>query len=120
MLKIAGLKSRYCDGVSRRTWMQIGSLGLGGMALPQMLQAESENGGSGRAKGIIMVLLPGGPPHLDMYDLKPDAPTEIRGGVSADLNQRPRHRNLRADATSGGECRQVHLSAFVGGLQRRP
>lgn len=43
MLKIAGLKSRYCDGVSRRTWMQIGSLGLGGMALPQMLQAESEN-----------------------------------------------------------------------------
>lgn len=82
MLKIAGLKSRYCDGVSRRTWMQIGSLGLGGMALPQMLQAESENGGSGRAKGIIMVLLPGGPPHLDMYDLKPEAPTEIRGSFS--------------------------------------
>lgn len=79
MLKIAGPKSRFCDGISRRSCMQIGSLGLGGMALPQFLQAESRSDGRARAKGIIMVLLPGGPSHLDMYDLKPEAPAEIRG-----------------------------------------
>ena len=79
MLTIAGPQSRFCDGISRRSWMQIGALGLGGLALPEILRGESEGGKAGRAKGIIMVLLPGGPSHLDMYDLKPDAPTEIRG-----------------------------------------
>ena len=79
MLKIAGPKSRYCDGISRRTWMQIGSLGLGGMALPEVLRAESSGSRNAKAKSIIMVLLPGGPSHLDMYDLKPEAPSEIRG-----------------------------------------
>ncbi|MEO2034370.1 MAG: DUF1501 domain-containing protein [Planctomycetaceae bacterium] len=79
MLKIAGPKSRYCDGISRRSWMQIGSLGLGGMALPEILRAESQSAERAQAKSIIMVLLPGGPSHLDMYDLKPEAPTEIRG-----------------------------------------
>ena len=59
--------------------MQIGSLGLGGMALPEILRAESAGGKNAKAKSIIMVLLPGGPSHLDMYDLMPAAPTEIRG-----------------------------------------
>ena len=72
-------------GISRRACLQIGGLAMGGMSLPDILRAESENAtGSGgaprkRAKGIIMVLLPGGPSHLDMYDLKPEAPAEIRG-----------------------------------------
>jgi len=79
MLTIAGSQSRFCDGISRRSWMQIGALGLGGLALPEILRGESGGGKAGQAKGIIMVLLPGGPSHLDMYDLKPDAPTEIRG-----------------------------------------
>ncbi|MDA1164602.1 MAG: DUF1501 domain-containing protein [Planctomycetota bacterium] len=79
MLTITGPQSRFCDGISRRSWMQIGALGLGGLALPEILRGESGSGQVGQAKGIIMVLLPGGPSHLDMYDLKPDAPTEIRG-----------------------------------------
>ena len=79
MLKIAGPKSRYCDGISRRSWMQIGALGLGGLALPDILRAENDRGTAGPVKGIINVILPGGPSHLDMYDLKPEAPTEIRG-----------------------------------------
>ena len=79
MLRIAGPKSSYCDGISRRSCMQIGALGLSGLALPDILRAESERGSSGPVKGIINVILPGGPSHLDMYDLKPDAPTEIRG-----------------------------------------
>ena len=79
MFRIAGPQSRYCDGISRRNFMQIGSLGLGGMTLPEILRAESRSNGQAQAKGIIMVLLPGGPSHLDMYDLKPEAPTDIRG-----------------------------------------
>jgi hypothetical protein len=85
MLTIPGLGSRYCDGMSRRSWMKIGGLGLGGLALPQLLQAEATSplrpvsGADKVAKSIIMVILPGGPSHLDMYDLKPEAPAEIRG-----------------------------------------
>jgi len=79
MLTIPGPQSRYCDGMSRRSWLQIGGLALGGLALPDILRAEARSGQRNPAKGIIMVLLPGGPTHLDTFDLKPDAPAEIRG-----------------------------------------
>lgn len=81
MLTLAGPGSRFCDGISRRNWLQIGGLAMGGLSLPGILQAEAaaESTTGKHAKGIIMVLLPGGPSHLDMYDLKPDAPSEIRG-----------------------------------------
>ena len=79
MLTIPGPRSCYCDGMSRRTWLRIGGLALGGLALPDILRAEAQAGRSNPAKGIIMVLLPGGPTHLDSFDLKPDAPAEIRG-----------------------------------------
>jgi hypothetical protein len=65
--------------LSRRSWLRIGGLALGGLALPDILRAEAQSGQQNAAKGIIMVLLPGGPTHLDMFDLKPDAPAEIRG-----------------------------------------
>src|SRR5580704_7607542 len=79
MLTIAGQESRFCDGMSRRSWLRIGGLALGGLALPEILRAQAKSGARNQAKGIIMVLLPGGPTHLDMFDLKPDAPAEIRG-----------------------------------------
>ncbi|MCP3695332.1 MAG: DUF1501 domain-containing protein, partial [Planctomycetaceae bacterium] len=78
MFTIPGKAGRCCDGISRRAFMQIGGLGFGGLNLPQLLQAESKSGGSSQ-KSVIMVLLPGGPSHLDMFDLKPDAPANIRG-----------------------------------------
>jgi uncharacterized protein (DUF1501 family) len=65
--------------MSRRSWLRIGGLALGGLALPDLLRAEAASGAGKAAKGIIMVLLPGGPTHLDTFDLKPDAPAEIRG-----------------------------------------
>ena len=73
--------------MSRRSWLRIGGLAFGGLALPEILQAapasqegrQGERGERNPAKGIIMVLLPGGPTHLDTFDLKPDAPVEIRG-----------------------------------------
>lgn len=86
MLKILNAgrtgRSGYCDGVSRRNFLQIGGLALGGLSLPGLLRAESNAGlrSTGRQhKAVIMVFLPGGPPHQDMFDLKADAPAEVRG-----------------------------------------
>src|SRR5215216_208578 len=79
MLTIYGSKSRFCDGISRRNFLKIGALGLGGLALPQLLQAEAQMGIGRSHKSVIMIFLPGGPSHQDMFDLKMDAPAEIRG-----------------------------------------
>ncbi len=69
----------FCDGVSRRDFLKIGGLALGGLSLPQLLSAEAKAGVGRSHKSVIMVFLPGGPPHQDMVDLKPDAPSGIRG-----------------------------------------
>ena len=79
LLTIFGGHSRFCDGVSRRNFIRVGALGLGGLALPQLLRAEASSATGKRGKSVIMIYLPGGPPHQDTFDLKPDAPGEIRG-----------------------------------------
>ncbi|MBX7166087.1 MAG: DUF1501 domain-containing protein [Pirellulales bacterium] len=79
MLTIPGRPSRFCDGITRRGFLQIGGLAMGGLSMPELLQAEQVSRGRLGHKAVIMVFLPGGPPHQDMWDLKPDAPAEIRG-----------------------------------------
>lgn len=80
MLSLFGKPSgKFCDGLSRRSFLSIGSLGIAGATLPQLLQAEDRTGTGRSHKAIINILLPGGPPHQDMFDLKPDATSEIRG-----------------------------------------
>ncbi len=69
----------FCDGHSRREFLKIGALGAGGMTLADLLRAEAEAKIGRSQKAIINIFLPGGPPHLDMWDLKPEAPSEIRG-----------------------------------------
>ena len=73
----------HCDGRSRRHFLKIGGLALGGLSLPQLLYAEQSSPATrGRSlghKAVIMIYLSGGPSHQDMYDLKRDAPIEIRG-----------------------------------------
>ncbi len=83
MISIPGSGTRFCDGVSRRQFLRIGALGLGGMSMPQLLQAESAVGKGRSHKSVIMIFLPGGPPHQDMWDIKEEAPSEIRGEFSA-------------------------------------
>ena len=65
--------------MSRRDFLTIGGMMLGGLSLPQLLRAEAQSGMGSSHKAIINIYLPGGPPHLDMWDIKPDAPREIRG-----------------------------------------
>jgi len=70
----------FCDGVNRRDFLTVGGTLLGGcLAMPHLLAAEARAGIRSSHKAIINVYLPGGPPHLDMWDLKPDAPAEVRG-----------------------------------------
>ncbi len=80
MLHILGrARAGYCDGVTRRDFLKIGGLALGGLSLPGLLRAEGQAGIRGSHKSVIMIYLAGGPPHQDMFDLKPGAPEEIRG-----------------------------------------
>jgi hypothetical protein len=79
MLSIFGSQKRLCDGLTRRDMLTIGALGMGGLALPDILRAEAARGESNSKKAVIMIYMCGAPPHQDMYDLKMDAPAEIRG-----------------------------------------
>lgn len=79
MLTSWGAKQAFCDGISRRNFLRVGSLGLGALTLPDLLKADANAGSSHRPKSVIYIVLGGGPSHIDMYDLKPEAPAEYRG-----------------------------------------
>ena len=82
MLNILGKsnrRQRLCNGLTRRDMLRIGGTALGGMTLPQLLRLEAEAGVDRGHKALIMIYMCGGPPHQDMYDIKVDAPIEIRG-----------------------------------------
>src|SRR6266446_4174386 len=83
MLTLWGAKQRFCDGISRRNFLQIGAFGAG-LTLADLLRGRAQAAGqsaqaASSAKAAIMIYLPGGPSHMDMYDLKPDAPKEYKG-----------------------------------------
>src|SRR5205085_10741294 len=74
--------SRRCAGPTRRNFFRVGTLGLTGLALPDLLRARAAARSEGRSTkdtSVVWLFLSGGPSHLDTYDLKPDAPAEFRG-----------------------------------------
>jgi len=82
MLEVRGPDYRCCDGLSRRSFLRVGFLGLAGLTLADHLRlkaAAAERGQTTRDTAVILLWLGGGPSHIDMYDLKPDAPAEFRG-----------------------------------------
>ncbi|MBP86183.1 MAG: hypothetical protein CMJ64_05625 [Planctomycetaceae bacterium] len=79
MLKILGRRSKMCDGTTRREVLQVGALSALGLSLPRFVEAHAGVRPEGPAKAVILVNLIGGPSHIDMFDMKPDAPAEIRG-----------------------------------------
>jgi hypothetical protein len=77
-------RTHTCDGTTRRDFLRVGSLGLAGLSLPALLQAEAKGNtkntkNGARAKSVILVFLGGGLSHHDSFDPKPDAPDDIRG-----------------------------------------
>ncbi len=88
MLSIPGGYGRTCDGVSRREFLRVGGAGILGLSLGEVLRLQAESAaapaaklkpGWGRAKSVLMIFLQGGPSHIDIWDPKPDAPSNIRG-----------------------------------------
>ena len=77
MLEIQGRSLRMCDGISRRSFLKIGSLGLAGLTLPQFLRASESS--TRRKRAVILYWMAGGPSHIDTYDMKPNAPEQVRG-----------------------------------------
>jgi hypothetical protein len=84
MLTLWGRKrtAAYCDGISRRNFLRIGGLTMGGvmsLSLADLIRAEARGSSRSRHKAVINIFLGGGPPHQDLWDLKTEAPAEIRG-----------------------------------------
>ncbi|MCC6418627.1 MAG: DUF1501 domain-containing protein [Gemmataceae bacterium] len=81
MLTIWGDRGRFCDGISRRGFLKIGafSFGAAALSLADVYRAEARSGSSSPHKAVINIYLAGGPPHQDLWDIKTEAPREIRG-----------------------------------------
>lgn len=79
MITVQGNSRCFCDGVSRRGFLCAGAWAAGGLTMADLLRADAVAPSGRRPKSIINIALPGGPSHLDTFDLKPDAPAEVRG-----------------------------------------
>jgi hypothetical protein len=87
MLTLYGPSTPFCDGLSRRTFLKIGGLSMsaiGGVGLPTILRAEAASNSAKKSpqRAVINVFLAGGPPHQDLWEIKTEAPKEIRGEFS--------------------------------------
>src|SRR5271166_3070921 len=73
-----GNAGRYCDGLSRRSFLQVGMAGLAALGLPRWQQVRADSVAR-KNTSVILIWLDGGPSHMDLYDMKPEAPAEYRG-----------------------------------------
>ena len=89
MLTFLGRRRSYCDGISRRDFLRVGALTVGGLSMADLLRLKAQAAtGPTAGKSVIMVFLHGGPTQMDTYDMKPEAPVEFRGEF------RPIHTNV--------------------------
>lgn len=90
MLELRGRTHRLCDGLSRRGFLKIGSLGATGLTLPQVLNLRQAQAASERRDtAVILFWMAGGPSHIDTFDMKPSAPDQIRGPFKAIKTHQP-------------------------------
>src|SRR5688500_1266493 len=79
-------KHRYCDGLSRRDFLRVGTAGVLGfnITLPALLQAQADASAAAASDmSLILVFLQGGLSTIDTFDMKPDAPSDVRGDFSS-------------------------------------
>lgn len=93
MLRVHGEGVRLCGGLTRREWLRVGGIGLGGLTLTDLLQRRAQAAApiseGGKAKSVILFGLVGGPPQHETWDPKPDAPAEIRGPLGTIPSRTP-------------------------------
>ncbi len=113
MLTVTGAPRTFCDGVTRRGFLRIGATGIGGLMLSDLLRLEAQAGGGSSRKALINIHLSGGPSHLDLWDLKPEAPSEIRGEFSPIPTRVP---GLRICELLPRLAKMAHRFALVRGM----
>jgi hypothetical protein len=104
MLNVGSVKVPVCHGLTRRSFLQVGTAGLAGMALPGLMRLEASgavDGRRARIRNCITIFLVGSPGHIDTWDMKPDAPAEVRG----------RFRPIRTNVTGVQICEHFPLMA---------
>ncbi len=92
MLRATEPGARLCDGLSRRDWLRVGGIGLGGLALPQLLRSQAdanERHRTGPAKSVIVLFNTGGGPQHESWDPKPDGPSATRGDFGVIATRTP-------------------------------
>lgn len=90
MLEIRGQNFQLCDGMLRRSFLKIGSLGIGGLALPELLAIrQAQAADARRDTAVILFWMAGGPSHIDTYDPKPEATEQIRGPFKTIKTKQP-------------------------------
>ncbi|MDG2213433.1 MAG: DUF1501 domain-containing protein, partial [Verrucomicrobiota bacterium] len=119
MLEFLGKPARHCDGLTRRSFLRAGALGVSGLTLSNLLRAEEAAGIGSSSKAIINIHLDGGPPQMDMIDPKPEAPAELRGEFSDIRSKLPGvHLTELMPRMAASADRFVFLRSLVGSAGR--
>src|SRR5438045_2922852 len=121
MLAVLGRPQRFCDGITRRDALRAGTLGLmGGFfglpALPEALALPTVGRRQGRARSVIFIFLHGGAATQDMFDLKPNAPAEIRGEFRPIATSAP---GIQLCEHLPGMAKWMHKTAIIRSLNHR-
>lgn len=119
MLTVLGSPRRFCDGLTRRDALKAGSFGLLGslFGLPSVPEIHaSSNAPHGRARNVIFLFLHGGAPTQDMFDLKPDAPEQIRGEFQPIVTSAP---GIRICEHLPRTAKWMHKAALVRSVNHR-
>lgn len=112
-------KRTHCDGIARRSFLIAGAFGIGGLSLADLLRAEATSGRGGSQRAIINIHLDGGPPQMDMIDMKPEAPREVRGEFSSMPTSIPGFRiNELMPRTAAAARELTFLRSLVGAENR--
>ena len=103
-----------CAGISRRNFLQIGALALGGFTLPDLLRLKATAGATAaRPRSVILLYLAGGPPHMDMYDQNSDPPPSVVASSSQSRRMCLGSPSARTYCSPGQDRRPIlHRSTF--------